>query len=483
MAQNTMGHLRSDIKRSEGVLQKLVNADSPLSLDGCKLTDPGKEWVIGAFDPFHDRELDITGFPDALGSNSLCQVITQSLQISAPASIVTSGETWDCHVVDFPFLGPGGAKAGCFSWTTTLPNNNNVVANTFFEGVLNNNGSFGGLSVYTFASSDNNVDIFTGNVLSHANLTPAAADLTNPYRVVASGFEVYNTSPVLYQSGACAIYSQPVADYNVAPAATLVAQTTPPAVGSASVNLMDAPPSSVSEALRLPNSTQWEAKEGCYVINKLHKNDLPPHLGNWTAPMYYQNTPADGTMYGPGVLTSTWITGASPISIIQAIDYNWTNFDQGGAIFTGLSPQSTLTINKRWIVEVFPTTSNALANFAKPSPAYDPCSLKLYHELAYKAPGGVEVKYNGLGDWFMDGIKSVASVVGPATQALAKFIPHKGLQAVAAATKAFSPPNKKNASKASVEAIKQKEKLDAAEIRALTSEIKAKKPRATKRSS
>jgi len=75
-----------------------------------------------------------------------------------------------------------------------------------------------------------------------------------------------------------------------------------------------------------------------------------------------------------------------------------------------MGPASTLTINYRLIVEVFPTSGSVLSTFSKPSCEYDPVALEIYSRLAYRAPVGVEVKFNGLGDWFIDGINAVKDV-------------------------------------------------------------------------
>jgi len=405
------------VKRSEQTLERLGASIG--------LTDAAKEWVIAAFDPFHDREIDCTGYPDTNSMDSMTECVTLTLQVSAPASAVTAGVTWDCHIVDWPFLGPFGAKASSAQFTTLTTGGGNTCSGLFSQGTTFGPAlTFGGLGVFTFLTSANNVDVFVGAQQSQFNLTLDASYLTNPYRVIAKGFEVYNTTPDLYKSGAVVVYQQPVADFNVASTAHYV-QTGLPAWGSLRTLLMDAPPASASEALKLPSSRQWDAREGCYVISKLHSCELPPHLGDYTMPMYYVNSPSDVTMYGGSMGTQAWVSTTPALFVLVPLDWNWTNFNQDGAIFTGLSPQSTLTINFRMFVEVFPTTSSSLVNFAHPSPQYNMAALDLYNEISYKAPVGVEVKFNGLGDWFMDGIKAVADVAAP----MLSMMPHPAAKA------------------------------------------------------
>jgi len=436
MSQATMGHLRNDIKRSESVLSRLEKVG---------LTEAGKEWIIAAFDPFHDREVNCTGLPDANQSDSMVQVITLSAQVVGPSTT----NPWSCHIVDWPFL--GDLTVGSQVCPYTNPGNQfNVPNNAFITGAQNNKIStnWGGLGIATFNQSDNTVNVFnsTGTgVQTYQNLKPTVNDLTNPYRVIGKGWEVYNTSPDLYKSGAVCIYKQSLPDYTSATAATIIsgAPLTLGILGSFDTLMMESPPQSVNEALRLPNARQWDAEQGCYVISPLHRHDVPVHLANWTQPVYYDTNPGDLTLHGQ-VMAPYGTGGSTPYDpqILVGPDQNFMNFDQTGAIFTGLTPQSTLTVNYRLYIEVFPTASNSLSNFSKPSPMYDPIALDLYSQISWKAPIGVEVKYNGLGDWFMDGIRSVSEALGPASKALAKVIPHKGLQAASMAMDAINKSNK-----------------------------------------
>lgn len=425
-----MGHLRSNVARSEQVLERLVNRDA--------LTEAGKEWIIAAFDPFHDREINCTGYPDANGSQSMLSVITLTAQISAPTTGLSATDLWDCHIIDWPFLGPLGIKQSCQNYTTTAGGGNSA-RNIFFENntsVLTN--AFGGLGYYSSKTADNNNDPFGPQNLSVANITPLAQDFKDNYRVVGKGFEVYNTSPELYKSGSVCVYKQPISDYMNSSTASIVSTDAPAFYGAADVLLMDAPPATVSEALRLPNSRQWAASEGCYVISPVHHGEIPVHAANWTLPMYYKDTPTDVTMYGPvcGVTTFGPFGGLTPTTgVLSLADQHFTNFDQCGAIFQGLTQQSTLTVNYRLFVEVFPGSSSPLSNYSKPSPEYDPVALKLYAEICHKSPVGVEVKFNGLGDWFIDGINAVKDMVAPIAAPILKQMKHPAAQALGALLK------------------------------------------------
>jgi len=77
-----------------------------------------------------------------------------------------------------------------------------------------------------------------------------------------------------------------------------------------------------------------------------------------------------------------------------------STFLPGGAFFTGLSQQTTLTINYHVYVERFPDPSNAdLIVLATPSPSFDPSCLELYSKTAINLPTGTMVKNNNAGQW------------------------------------------------------------------------------------
>jgi hypothetical protein len=122
------------------------------------------------------------------------------------------------------------------------------------------------------------------------------------------------------------------------------------------------------------------------------------------------------TNYGFGTLTN----GGSIIG--YGYSWNWkpTPFHTSGAYFTGLNPNSTLTINAKWILESAPTQeSKQLVVLAQPSPAYDPVALEIYKEAARMLPPGVPVGDNKSGDFW----DSVLVFLGDAAGALGSVIP------------------------------------------------------------
>lgn len=406
-----MGSNKSSVKRSEYILEQLVEERG--------LTEQGKNWLIAAFDPFHDSRLELIGYPDSNGQSSVLQIVTQTFTVSAPGNYF---DNYDCHIVDFPFMGPIGAggKPTNISWSAPGDSSGAIVNGRFNnpQSLSNGNVFCGGVQAYVFGSSANNVDIFTGTVLSQVGVTMPLEYMQNPWRMVAKGFEVYNTTAELYKNGSVIVYKQPIQNYLSASGCVYYNSTSVTSSNTTvSTLIMEAPPSTASEALLLTSSRQWDAKEGCYVIPTIHSHEMPTNLGNFTQWLSYLNTPGDTTFYGPQ-MPQFPVTSNSSVLAYCPLNQNWTEYDQFGAIFSGLTNQSTLTVNVRYIIESFPTSGSLLQTLATPSPVYDPNALLLYAKLTHASPIGVEVRFNGWGDWFNDAISTVAEIAMPAMQSL-----------------------------------------------------------------
>jgi hypothetical protein len=93
-----------------------------------------------------------------------------------------------------------------------------------------------------------------------------------------------------------------------------------------------------------------------------------------------------------------------------------------GVFFTGLSAQTTLTVNIRCFIEIFPSqVGNPLTPLAQPSAPYDEIALKFVSEILKEMPPGVMLKENGLGDWLSDIAGKVVSFVSPIAGTVGKI--------------------------------------------------------------
>jgi len=189
--------------------------------------------------------------------------------------------------------------------------------------------------------------------------------------------------------------------------------------------------------LRLPNTKQWLAKEGCYSVAHINDPETRVNDNKFVQPYFDFDT--------PGV---TDRAGSMPIPGYQIIaphanldipyrgwrEINWGPFDISGAFFEGLSSETTLTINWNVYIERFPSIMEPdLVVLAKPSPDYCPMAFEAYKAIAMELPVSVMQKENGLGDWFRDAVATVADVVTP----VLSMVPHPAAQAIAGVGRAF----------------------------------------------
>lgn len=141
----------------------------------------------------------------------------------------------------------------------------------------------------------------------------------------------------------------------------------------------------------------------------------------------------------------------NPGNLVDSLDNNHitmpynkkTPYNKKGAIFSGLTPQSTFTVNVTWIIErIISSQDKTLSVLAKPSPAVDLVALQLYSEMVQKIPIGVRVKDNGFGDWFLgcvDEIAGVVSTIGkPIMSAVDQYRTSRKKKAAKAASKSVA---------------------------------------------
>jgi hypothetical protein len=234
--------------------------------------------------------------------------------------------------------------------------------------------------------------------------------LNGPYKVAAIGIEVCNTTAEIYQQGlaTCSRMNQ-TSDASF----TTVMFRQDGNFTFASSFPVRTPPKNLSEAILLPNTTQWHAKEGCYSVVELQSiGTRPPSLD----PVYPIYMPTDFPPAGPfnvsaGVVSSTNLSGV-PVFILPPnpghVPMNTTT-----QMFTGLSDQTTLTLRVRWVFERYPNDNQPeILVLATPSAAFDPIALEIYSRLMRKIPPGVMFKDNLDMDWWKTVLAGLADVAG-----------------------------------------------------------------------
>jgi hypothetical protein len=252
-----------------------------------------------------------------------------------------------------------------------------------------------------------------------------AMDLSSTYtagagRLVGMGFEVHNTTSELNKQGAVCVYrmmanSKSPSTYNGLDGTGAISK-----LYSLTGIPVRFPPLNTAEALLVQGSRQWDAKEGCYVVAAFNDAENPAYPIQPMVPIIS----ASGTDDLEGAVstaafnfprTNVTISGEGETLVLQsAPNLRVHPIHQSGAIFTGLSPTTTLTINWNVYYESFPGLSQLdILPLARPSCEYDPDALDLFERILEDLPVGVKVIENGLGDWFLGAISDAAKFVSP----------------------------------------------------------------------
>lgn len=396
------------------------------------VSQAGREWVTAAIDPYHDTALRICGYPDIEESPSISQVVKRTYTISKPTS--AGSGNWDAHISSFPWLKAMDLNAFTATNNLLVPNTTTITAGS----------GLGGLMVDTVPNTSPPTPTFqmvaTGGTPSWVSLDSAdtAVFTVGEWRQIAHGFEVVNTTSELNIQGLVTSYAAPFPQRSSKSNSSIFAfqNTTPPTVAIGTLEVLNASlcPTTPAAAMLLPGSRQWKAKEGAYIVPRLNNQDLSAGLDNTgilltstsdpTAPLFLAGAGGTATVIPPSLFVLQNFTNEASF----LTDFNW-----GGAYFTGLSETSTLTINEIRIFERFPSIQlpgdSQLVVLAQPSPKYDPQAIELYSVVSSMMPTGVPQRMNGIGEWFKEAVQEARNAIAPALAA----IPHPLAQFAAGA--------------------------------------------------
>jgi hypothetical protein len=291
---------------------------------------------------------------------------------------------------------------------------------------------------------------FTATTLNGGVIVP---DSRNSYRLIGAGFEVTNATPDQFIGGTVTTYrinsefdqekvnlaywfSDSLVWPGGNPAFLPVTIRTQPIPIVQATQIISLPLDNTSQAAILPGTKTWSAVDGCYVVQAMDPecithftsiydtghwlgvNQFPLPAGNINAIFSYHAWRRPRFNY---VLTFSALGALDPaLSTTEAegmVESIYPTAGQTcGALFQGLSGNSSFTVTATWIIESCPTFDNendiTLAGVSAP---YDPQALELYARTIRSMPTGVPVNQNPLGEWFetiMALVKSNAASVG-----------------------------------------------------------------------
>jgi hypothetical protein len=392
------------ITRSERIMTKLV--------DGGVIKETSKAFLVASLDPMHDAQIEsLEGWPDVETAASVVRCIKQSVSISAPSGL--GGQTWDCHIVAWPWP----HEIVYATPATTV--NNFVTSNA--QPPLNTN-VYGG--VQAFACDPTITSDFVPGALAGIQSAPiGVVDLTDPTylsgpsRIIGMGWEVNNTTSQLNKQGMVTVFRLP--EPRMIPQDFAGVN-----IGSSSGQIFRPPPKNTQSAMLISGTRQWPAADGCYVVVPFVGQDNPPLQPDYVQPIIQQFEAVESQVTQTSINQLFNANNTSPV----LFPYHVNNgsgitaeqcckicpLHQTGAIFTGLSLATTLTLQVNYYVESFPgLAEKSILVLATPSAEYDPRALELFSHCLRTLPVGVPAGMNGNGDWFADAVLSLASVAEP----------------------------------------------------------------------
>jgi hypothetical protein len=423
------------VARGEKFLQSLV--------DRTALTETGKGWLIASVDPFHDLQIKtLEGWPDIESAASVVRCVKQSLSISKSTELAAGA--WDMHVNVWPWF----ESIRMHAWNRLDPDMGG--GRIIYQPQLDFN--LGGLTVHeTVAGADmdvTNPDELVGSLTLDPAITRGAG------RIVGCGFEVINTTSELYKGGSCFAYRSP---QSKSPPSTWVSLTSggvPDLPFTA--KMIRRPPLNTAEANLLAGTRQWNAAEGCYVVQTFIGQDNPSLIVDYTQPLVYWGDLEDRC--GAGILNTdeSYSPILGPFVQVTANDPSLSLLNNatkiypintGGCIFAGLTEQSTFTVNMNIYYESFPTPAEAdIVMIATPSCPFDPVALEIYSRMLSDLPVGCPASDNPDGEWFNTIVSLVRDIAPVAAPFLAAVNPALGALAGGIGTAAgmyLAPPTSK----------------------------------------
>lgn len=380
------------------------------------LSRDGREWLTASADPFRDQDYALAGFPDAINCATVVQLIKKQIQVVVPTSgpgIVTANANWDCSIALIPDM-------------TTTASNNDVGYGYLVsaQGLVSSGAAqtnpvpLGGLAIS--AGPQGNA-LWLSSANGGGSSVPAtfqslgiAEFCKGNCRIIGMAFEVVNTTAEINKQGQATVWRVPdqASFINLNQGYT----TAPPVNATYPTYLRRSPPATIAAAQLLFGSRSWAASEGAYIVSRLNSAENPMSQPQFLNQAYSAGDLASGV--------------ANYVFLNQALGTNGANasrpapFDISGVTFSGLSYNTTLTVNVRWIVERMPTADEPdLVVLATPSATYDPLALELYTRCMIDQPPGVMLKENPLGEWFRSALGKVAEWAPKLGDAIGTIIP------------------------------------------------------------
>lgn len=347
------------------------------------------EAITMVTDPYHDYNLQISGYPDGTLLVSAVQRTAGRVDIKCPF-VLAVGESWDFHVFTTELHADTKLTTGTFSSASSTVT---VLASPTYEQV-------GPVNVLYRKYSG--LGVVNGSVLVALSGLPLTGDM-NQRRTISLGFEIHNTTAELYKSGSLTVYRQPVMEGYCDPTINIG--------GSYSYHhckLLNQIPTDLDDIQRIPNTRTWEASEGAYCV-------CLPYFTNNISSIIRENVLIRAGISNNSVLLRGHIATVpvspftfSPLSCAGVMSSRFMNTEQ------------TFILDYRQVIETVPSSDDiSMMSFTTNAPPVDRVFLKLYKRMFNHIPPGVPVHFNSAGDWF----RSIISIAKDMLPGIAAALP------------------------------------------------------------
>jgi len=379
------------------------------------MTPEGKAWVLRALDPFHDTNVGLAGIPDHDTEPTAIQYLRKKVSIQKPASAVTG--TWQCHITTIPTmttdfalsLQPSSTYGSYYCGTESSAEYGTVTVVTAPDGVS---------TFPSIAKTDlfDGGQVFTAHSIEEGSM--ANSNASSMKKIIGGGFEVHNDTAELTRQGNVGVYNSPQSLQKVLAPIRSATIGEPANYHPGGVIRGRAPPSTISEMSLYPSCRNWAASEGCYVpfrLNLADGTEFKPVTTDILCMPKFDESGANGDSYEVGFMQhNIGVHVGDPLDenfLTRATGWRTAALQTTGAYFSGLSQETTLTLDILFIVEIAPTAANPsmLSMVSKTAP-YDPIAMRMYCNMLQSLPPGVPVHENAKGDWWRTVLKTATKV-------------------------------------------------------------------------
>lgn len=389
------------------------------------ITKDGQAWLTTALDPFHD-DLSVrpVGLPDKNYNPSIVKVHNRQITLKAPADL-PENTNWSCHIFTSPIQNNA-------TFTKSLGYSTGRITSSNIDQDI----TLGTVTAVTYPDgegwfqpgTDNEfVDGYEAFAISSNTESNSTLDNTLT-RLVGGGFEVSNDTASLYAQGHVLCYSTTNPPTNDITAGWNYA----PNISKSPVVRFRRQPDTIEKARAIQNSVGWKATEGVYIPFRINLDNNEYQIRRHT-PYVFSGS-------------STWNYADNEqilVSKVYADSFDADQFPQmqdpilpagihnSGCFFTGLSPQTTLTLSVRFIEEVAPIDNVDLLSFGSQLNLYDPVALESYQRLMQLIPVAVTYDENSSAEFWGKILGAASKVLPVVGTALGAPMVGKGLGALA----------------------------------------------------